>query len=65
MTGQEKYKEWKASHKVNMRVYTDEDMFVMGFDSRNEQVDALLQLVEDLAHRVAELSQKKKSEKKT
>jgi tetrahydromethanopterin S-methyltransferase subunit B len=61
MTGQEKYKEWKLSHKVNMRVYTDEDMFVMGFDSRNEQVDELVQLVDDLSKRLAELTQKKKS----
>lgn len=61
MTGQEKYKEWKLSHKVNMRVYTDEDMFVMGYDARNEQVDSLIKLVEDLSDRLAQLTQKKKS----
>lgn len=61
MTGQEKYQEWKLSHKVNMRVYTDEDMFVMGYDARNEQVDSLIKLVEDLSDRLAQLTQKKKS----
>lgn len=61
MTGQEKYQEWKQSHKVNMRVYTDEDMFVIGYDARNEQVDSLIKLVEDLSDRLAQLTQKKKS----
>lgn len=60
MTPQEMYKEWKLSHKVNMRVYTDEEMFVKGYESRNEQVDSLIQLVEDLSQRLTELKGKKK-----
>ena len=60
MTPQEMYKEWKDSHKINMRVYTDEEMFVKGYESRNEQVDSLIQLVEDLSQRLTELKGKKK-----
>ena len=60
MTPQEIYKEWKDSHKINMRVYTDEEMFVKGYEARNEQVDSLIQLVEDLSQRLTELKGKKK-----
>lgn len=60
MTPQEMYKEWKLSHKINMRVYTDEEMFVKGYEARNEQVDSLIQLVEDLSQRLTELKGKKK-----
>lgn len=63
MTPQEIYKNWKLSHKINMRVYTDEEMFVMGYEARNDQVDALIQLVDDLSTRLAELTQKKKAKK--
>lgn len=64
MTPQEIYKNWKLSHKINMRVYTDEEMFVMGYEARNEQVDSLIQLVDDLSARLAELTQKPKEKKK-
>mgnify|MGYP003353000268 CR=1 FL=1 len=64
MTAQEMYKNWKLSHKVNMRVYSDEDLFVLGYESRNDQVDALIQLVDDLSARLAELTQKPKEKKK-
>jgi hypothetical protein len=60
MTPQEMYKNWKLSHKINMRVYTDEEMFVKGYEARQEQVDSLIQLVEDLSQRLTELKGKKK-----
>ena len=60
MTAQEQYKLWKDSHQINMRVYTDEEMFVKGYEARNEQVDSLIQLVEDLSQRLTELKGKKK-----
>lgn len=60
MTPQEIYKQWKESHKINMRVYTDEEMFVKGYEARQEQVDSLIQLVEDLSSRLTELKEKKK-----
>lgn len=48
----EAYKAWKEQHKVNMAVYTDEQMFTMGFDAREDQVNALIDLVEDLSTRL-------------
>lgn len=45
MTAQEAYQEWKRSHKINLRVYTDEQMFEIGFNSRNEEVEQLQALV--------------------
>jgi len=38
-------------------------MFVKGYEARNEQVDSLIQLVDDLSARLAELTQKKKAKK--
>lgn len=63
MTPQEIYKNWKASHKINMRVYTDEEMFVMGYEMRNAEVEGLINLVEELSTRLKEVSKKPKVKK--
>ena len=63
MTPQELYKNWKASHKINMRVYTDEEMYVMGYKARDAEVDGLINLVEELSTRIKELTPKKKVKK--
>ena len=63
MTPKELFKNWKASHKINMRVYTDEEMFVMGYEMRNAQVDGLINLVEELSTRLKEVEKKPKVKK--
>ena len=63
MTPQELFKNWKASHKINMRVYSDEDMFVMGYEARNQQVESLIQLIDELTEKLAQSKPKKKVKK--
>ena len=45
MTAQDAYKQWKLQHKINLRVYTDEQMFEIGYNFRNEEVEQLQALV--------------------
>ena len=45
MTAQEAFQEWKRQHKINLRVYTDEQMFEIGYNFRNEEFDQLLALL--------------------
>jgi hypothetical protein len=63
MTPQDMYKAWKQSHKINMRVYTDEEMYVMGYESRNAEVMELISIVEELSKRLEESKPKKKVKK--
>lgn len=56
---QEAFKHWKQSHKIDMQVRTDEQMFVIGFEFRNEEVEELTQIVADLLERLNELKPKK------
>lgn len=34
---QEAYKRWKAMHKVNLQVYTDEQLFCIGYEAREKE----------------------------
>ena len=45
MTAQDAYKQWKLQHKINLRVYTDEQMFEIGYNFRNDEVEQLQALV--------------------
>lgn len=75
MDGKQAYKLWKDAHKVNLRVYTDEQMFEIGFNYANdisrileersellEQVDALKNTVEVLANKNTKKVKVKKHE---
>lgn len=50
----EAYENWKASHKVNMRVYSDEEMFCVGYNMRNELLEEMAELIEVLVNRLTE-----------
>ena len=56
---QNAYKIWKESHKIDMQVRTDEQMFIVGYESRDVEVQDLTELVVDLLARVNELKNKK------
>ena len=53
----EAYKSWKASHKINMRVYSDEEMFMLGHESRDAEVEELLSLIAGLIENRTELKE--------
>jgi len=46
------YKKWKDSHLVNMRVYTDEQMFELGYNARSDEIEELLKEVEQKQKKV-------------
>ena len=48
MNAQDAYKIWKAMSKLDLSVKTDQQMFELGFDSRNAEVEELLDLVSQL-----------------
>ena len=42
------YEEWKKSHKLDLQVYTDEQMFNIGYHTRDEEVGQLRESIEKL-----------------
>ena len=60
---QKAYQEWKLRTKLDLSVKTDEQMFALGFESRDEEVKELADLVVDLLARVNELKAKPKKAK--
>ena len=49
-----KYSAWKALHKVNLQVYTDEQMFCIGYEFRDDEVNELEEMVALLIKRLNE-----------
>ena len=49
MNAQDAYKIWKAMSKLDLSVKTDQQMFELGFNWRNAEVEELQELVNDLA----------------
>lgn len=49
-----KYSAWKALHKVNLQVYTDEQMFCIGYEFRDQEVNELEEMVALLIKRLNE-----------
>lgn len=60
---QEAYQDWKKRNKVDLSVKTDEQMFIIGFETRDAEVKELTELVVDLMARVNELKPKAKKVK--
>lgn len=48
LDAKEAYCQWRDSHKINLRVYTDEEMFVLGYNQSQALVRELASLVEEL-----------------
>lgn len=63
MDAKEAYAEWQKQFKVNMMVYTNEQMFEIGYNYRDGYIKDLERLVNDLA-KVA-LKQTKKTKEKS
>jgi uncharacterized protein YpuA (DUF1002 family) len=45
---QQAFKKWQDSHKVNLRVYTDEQMFELGYNMREDEIEQLLMKIEKM-----------------
>lgn len=48
MNAKEAYNIWKSTNKLDLSVKSDQQMFELGFNSRNAEVDELLDLVSQL-----------------
>jgi len=49
MTAAEKaYKDWKDAHKINLRVYTDDQMFAIGYHWRDDEIEQLMTKIEKM-----------------
>jgi len=48
MDAQSAYKHWKDSHKVNLRVYTDEQMFELGFNTCQTIIKEMSTIIEEM-----------------
>jgi len=63
------YKNWKDSHKVNMRVYTDQEMFELGFDTCQTMIKAMATIIDemekDAKKMMAEIKKLKKAKSET
>jgi predicted N-acyltransferase len=61
MTARDAYKQWKSLNKVDMQVKTDEQMFEIGYNWRNDEVKDLEELVIALSDRVEIKNDKRKA----
>ena len=55
MTAQEAYEKWNRQHTVNLRVYTNEQMFELGYNMRDEEIDELKAEIKKLKKKPKEL----------
>jgi hypothetical protein len=67
--GQQFYKVWKEQHKINLRVYTDEQMFEIGFEAgrhaaAEEQEKALWDAAQDKPKKAKSATTKLSKDKK-
>ena len=62
MKADEAYKIWKGMNKVDLSVKTDYEMFELGYNWRNAEVEDLKDLVEDLAKELKKDDKRKAKE---
>ena len=55
MTAQEAYEIWNKQHTINLRVYTNEQMFELGYNMREFEIEALKAEIKKLTKKPKEL----------
>jgi SMC interacting uncharacterized protein involved in chromosome segregation len=55
------YEQWQKTHKINLRVYTDEQMFELGYNWRDEEVEQLMTKIEKMEKEIKKLKVKAKN----
>lgn len=58
------YDNWVKSHLVNMRVYTNEEMFELGYNTNQTMVNAMIVIVEEQDKEIKKLTSEIKKLKK-
>jgi hypothetical protein len=54
MTAQEAYEIWNKQHTINLRVYTNEQMFELGYNMRDEEIAQLKAEIKKLSKKPKE-----------
>ena len=47
MNAKQAYQDWQNTHKINLRVYTDEEMFALGFNAAQKLLEDMTSLLEE------------------
>jgi hypothetical protein len=42
------FKDWKEAHKINLRVYSDDQMFAIGYHWRDDEIEQLMTKIEKM-----------------
>ena len=58
------YNKWKSQHKVDLQVRTDEQMFAIGFEVGQENINELVYLILDMEKENKRLQKELKNAKK-
>jgi len=54
----EAYLNWKSQYKILLRTFSEEQLFGFGFEAANKVNDVMQEVVADLQHQVAELTER-------
>ena len=65
MIAQDAFEQWKRQHKINLRVYTDQQMFEIGFEEGRQIGIAQEKALWELQQSTQELEAQPKKGKKT
>lgn len=65
MIAQEAYEKWNKQHTINLRVYTNEQMFEIGFEEGRKLGMQQERALWELAHSTQEIEQKPTKKAKT
>ena len=55
---EEAFKNWRAQYKIMLRTFTDEQMFLFGFESANRVSEVMENVIKNLEGQVAELTER-------
>jgi hypothetical protein len=54
----EAYLNWKSQYKILLRTFSEEQLFAHGFQAANKVNDVMQEVVADLQHQVADLTER-------
>ena len=54
----EAYLNWKSQYKILLRTFSEEQVFGFGFDAANKVNEVMQEVVADLQHQVADLTER-------
>ena len=54
----EAYLNWKSQYKILLRTFSEEQLFGFGFEAANKVNDVMQEVVSDLQHQVADLTER-------